>query len=216
MPTFRYHKLVRDNIWRWHEEAGHEVTGAQLEGEALRAAMTQKLHEEADEVTSATTRKELVEELADVQQLLDDLCESQGVDAAEVRKLQQQKRQKKGGFLEGYFIETVTMPDEDDKWVQYCREDPLKYPEVQGSTENVDPVLPAIQQGTYIHVKSGKYYEVIDVALHTETNEPLVVYRPLYDSRYAVFVRPYDMFIERVMIDGQTKRRFEKVEDKNT
>ena len=37
-------------------------------------------------------------------------------------------------------------------------------------------------KGTYRHNKSGKLYEVIDVALHTETDEKMVIYQALYDS----------------------------------
>jgi len=36
MPTFRFEKLVRDNIWRWHEESGHTVKGRRLTGAELR------------------------------------------------------------------------------------------------------------------------------------------------------------------------------------
>ncbi len=75
--------------------------------------------------------------------------------------------------------------------------------------------------GTYRHTKSGKLYQVIDVALHTETGEKMVVYRALYDhaelaGEYGMrpcFVRPYDMFFEDVTIDGTTRPRFEKIDD---
>ena len=39
-----------------------------------------------------------------------------------------------------------------------------------------DPEPKTIPKGTYRHTKSGKMYEVIGVALHTETNEQLVIY----------------------------------------
>lgn len=211
MPTFRYNKLVRDNIWQWHVESGHAPKGTQLTGEELRVAIATKLHEEADEVSDAKTREELVEEIADVQQLLDDLCASQGILLEELRDIQQKKREKKGGFLKGYFIETVTMPNEDDKWVAYCRAASEKYPEIDETTGHVNPVLPKLELGTYIHVKSGKKYEVTGVTFHTETNEPLVLYKPLYDSKYEIFARPYDMFTGEAQVNGETRHRFEKV-----
>lgn len=70
-----------------------------------------------------------------------------------------------------------------------------------------------IQKGTYRHSKSGQLYEVLGAALHTETDEPLVVYRPLYDSEYELFARPYAMFIENVELNGEVKPRFEKIGD---
>ncbi len=71
--------------------------------------------------------------------------------------------------------------------------------------------LPKLEKGKYLHHKSGKFYEVLGVALHTETGEALVIYRPLYDSKHEIFARPYEMFIENVEIGGRIVPRFEKV-----
>ncbi len=60
--------------------------------------------------------------------------------------------------------------------------------------------------GRYRHFK-GKEYEVVGVARHSETGEPLVVYRPLYGS-YELTVRPANMFTETVERDGRTQPRF--------
>ena len=77
----------------------------------------------------------------------------------------------------------------------------------------MNQVFPIIEKGTYRHSKKGRLYEVLGVALQTETNEPLVIYRPLYENEYEIFARPYEMFIENVAINGETKPRFEKVND---
>ena len=131
MPTFKYAKLVRDNIWRWHEENGHTVTGQKLQGVELRKKLGEKLHEEADEVSAALSREEIIEEIADVRQILDDLCAEEAITESEVVAAQTKKSARKGGFREGRYIETVTIPNEDDEWAQYCRKSPEKYPEVQ-------------------------------------------------------------------------------------
>lgn len=73
--------------------------------------------------------------------------------------------------------------------------------------------FPSIEKGTYRHSKKGHLYEVLGMALHTETDEPLVIYRPLYDSEYELFARPYTMFIEQVELNGVVVPRFEKVDD---
>ncbi len=130
MPTFKYAKLVRDKIWGFHEADGHTVIGKKLTGVELRRALCEKLHEEADEVDTALTKEQLTEELADVRQILDDLCAEEGVLEAEVKTAQAKKFAKKGGFQGGRYIEMVTIADENDKWVQYCRSSPDKYPEV--------------------------------------------------------------------------------------
>ena len=63
-----------------------------------------------------------------------------------------------------------------------------------------------VKPGRYRHFK-GKYYEVIGVARHSETEEELVVYRPLYGER-GLWVRPLSMWNELVERDGKTCRRF--------
>lgn len=55
-----------------------------------------------------------------------------------------------------------------------------------------------IKKGVYQHYKNKKFYEVLDIALHTETEELLVIYKPLYKSEYKLFARPYKMFSEKV------------------
>lgn len=131
MPTFKYAKLVRDNIPGWHREKGHTVKGRQLTKDELRDALIEKLHEEADEVSGALSAEELVEEIGDVQQIIDDLCAVMGIAKEDVATLVAKKTGRKGGFLNGEYIETVTIPNEDDRWTQYCRRDPAKYPEVK-------------------------------------------------------------------------------------
>jgi hypothetical protein len=63
--------------------------------------------------------------------------------------------------------------------------------------------------GKYRHYK-GNDYEVVGVATHSETHEPMVVYRPLYGER-ALWVRPLAMFMEEVTVDGKTVPRFAKI-----
>ncbi|NYZ61415.1 DUF1653 domain-containing protein [Luteimonas deserti] len=71
------------------------------------------------------------------------------------------------------------------------------------------PVLPALAPGRYRHYK-GRDYDVIGVARHSETLEPVVVYRPLYGEG-ALWVRPYAMFVETVDVDGVEVLRFAPV-----
>lgn len=69
------------------------------------------------------------------------------------------------------------------------------------------PLLTPIRLGLYRHYK-GLMYEVIDTARHSETLEPMVVYRALYGER-GLWVRPAAMFQEVVMVEGQRLPRFE-------
>ena len=64
--------------------------------------------------------------------------------------------------------------------------------------------------GRYRHYKGGEY-EVLGVATHSESEERLVVYRPLYGAG-ELWVRPLAMFIESVEVDGQSVPRFSLIE----
>ena len=64
----------------------------------------------------------------------------------------------------------------------------------------------SVKLGVYEHYK-GKSYQVLGVALHSETLEELVVYKALYGEGL-VWVRPLDMFLGEVEVGGEKKRRF--------
>lgn len=64
----------------------------------------------------------------------------------------------------------------------------------------------AVKIGRYRHFK-GKEYEVLGTATHSETLEPMVVYRALYGDG-ALWVRPVSMFLETVEHDGVKQSRF--------
>lgn len=60
-------------------------------------------------------------------------------------------------------------------------------------------------------------YEVIGIALHSEEKVYMVAYRPVYSNTYLApanfSVRPLDMFMENVEINGKTLPRFEHITD---
>ncbi len=68
----------------------------------------------------------------------------------------------------------------------------------------------AIPPGRYRHFK-GREYEVIAVARHSETEEPMVVYRALYGDG-GVWCRPAGMWNEQVTRDGVSYRRFYRLD----
>jgi hypothetical protein len=64
-----------------------------------------------------------------------------------------------------------------------------------------------VRPGRYRHFKGGEY-EVLGVARHSETDEALVVYRPLYGAG-GLWVRPLANFRETVTTDGRDVPRFQ-------
>ena len=63
-----------------------------------------------------------------------------------------------------------------------------------------------LRPGRYRHFK-GKEYELLFLATHSETLEPMVVYRALYGER-GIWVRHAAMWNEEIERDGRTVRRF--------
>ncbi len=72
-----------------------------------------------------------------------------------------------------------------------------------------------LKPGKYQHYK-GKIYEVIGLAVHTETEERMVLYRACYElpdlrkelGHRPYFVRPFEMFVEHVNLGGERIPRF--------
>ena len=73
-------------------------------------------------------------------------------------------------------------------------------------TDEILPPLTPTRKGQYRHYK-GMRYEVIDTVRHSETLEPMTLYRALYGEQ-GLWVRPSAMFEEEVVIDGVRQPRF--------
>lgn len=78
------------------------------------------------------------------------------------------------------------------------------------SDETLPPLI-TMPPGLYRHYK-GNLYQVIDTVRHSETLEPMTLYRALYGER-GLWVRPAAMFGETVVVDGLAQPRFARVQD---
>lgn len=96
----KYPKLVRDNI----PEIVEKISGKKVKTRVLKddleylGYLLQKVEEEASELANAEGRDHQIEEIADVMELLDTLIEFNGLDWEQVRKVQEEKRMRRGGF----------------------------------------------------------------------------------------------------------------------
>ena len=77
--------------------------------------------------------------------------------------------------------------------------------------EQALPPLTPTPPGRYRHYK-GNLYDVIGTVRHSETLEPLTLYRALYGER-GLWVRPAAMFNEEVLIDGVVQPRFMRISE---
>lgn len=68
-----------------------------------------------------------------------------------------------------------------------------------------------LELGLYKHFK-GNIYEVIALAKDHETLDLLVIYKATYQPEGVnLWVRPLEMFIETVVVEGIERKRFEKL-----
>ncbi|MDP2255459.1 MAG: DUF1653 domain-containing protein [Polaromonas sp.] len=73
------------------------------------------------------------------------------------------------------------------------------------------PPLIVTPPGLYRHYK-GMRYEVVGTVRHSESLEPMTLYRALYGEQ-GLWVRPAAMFNEEVVIDGVRQPRFARQPD---
>lgn len=69
-----------------------------------------------------------------------------------------------------------------------------------------------VKKGVYEHYK-GKQYRVLGVVRHSETLQELVLYETLYENDLSkLWVRPLEMFVETIEVDGKVVPRFKFIE----
>ena len=71
------------------------------------------------------------------------------------------------------------------------------------------------QVGAIYRHYSGKQYKIIAIGYHSESLKKHVVYQALYDDKQfgnqAIWIRPLEMFMETIIIDGKETKRFTKI-----
>lgn len=78
------------------------------------------------------------------------------------------------------------------------------------SAEKLPPLVPT-PPGRYRHYK-GQMYQVLDTVRHSETLEPMTLYRALYGDG-GLWVRPAAMFTETISVGGALQARFTRLPD---
>jgi hypothetical protein len=76
-------------------------------------------------------------------------------------------------------------------------------------TDNDLPPLIETPLGRYRHYKGGEY-DVVGTVRHSETLEPMTLYRALY-GQMGLWVRPAAMFNDTLQVDGVQRKRFTQI-----
>ncbi|NLM54429.1 MAG: nucleoside triphosphate pyrophosphohydrolase [Firmicutes bacterium] len=99
-----YEKLVRDRIPDIIQAKGKDCRFSRVSGEQLMSGLEAKLSEEIQEFIDSGRD---LEELADILEVVDGLASHLGSSFEEIMKLKQKKRNERGGFQEGIWLEWV-------------------------------------------------------------------------------------------------------------
>jgi predicted house-cleaning noncanonical NTP pyrophosphatase (MazG superfamily) len=128
MPKFELNKLVRDGLKNEYERTNQNPVFRELSIDELKTQLARKIIEEANEIRVNSRPDEVIDEVADIRQILDDIMAIYDITEGQVKSAQQKKYDKKGGFANGVFVEILEL-DDNDPWVGYYRRNPDIFPE---------------------------------------------------------------------------------------
>jgi len=107
--SHKYHKLVRDTIPELIRDNGEKPVVRKMSVKEFKNEIRKKLIEEVTELVHATDRQSLLEELADIQEVLIALYEVEHIECSDVTKAARAKRKVRGSFSKRLFLEDVVV-----------------------------------------------------------------------------------------------------------
>ena len=135
MRYFKFSKLVRDKIVDHMRSNNQELYGLhKLDDKTFERELLRKLVEESEEASSADGQKEVLKELADVQEIIDTLKSLLKISDEELSIAKKKKIEKNGSFDNRCYVEGIGV-EEDSKWLEFYLKNPEKYPEVEKPIE---------------------------------------------------------------------------------
>ena len=126
-------KLVRDKLADVISAEGHEVDSVKLDKSDLSLAIVGKIPEEQAELLQAVEsddRNDIIYEIADILALVESLAKVCGIEMKDIDNAKSEKASKKGEFIEGVQINSVTLnPNSEDYgfWLKHFRENSDRY-----------------------------------------------------------------------------------------
>mgnify|MGYP000904656588 CR=1 FL=1 len=129
MRYFKFDRLVRDEIVYQILKNGDLPNYRYLDDDEYVRRLKEKLLEESQEVCVAEKKEDLLEELADVLEVVESMLEVMGSSKLDLRKVQAKKRKINGSFKKRIVVEYVRC-EEKSKWLNYYLENKQKYPEI--------------------------------------------------------------------------------------
>lgn len=129
MRKFKFAKLVRDKIVDSAISNNQIPHYRVLKKKEYILELKRKIVEEANELPDVKEREEMIKEIADIQEVLDNLTEVLRIKPGEIKKAQEEKNKKAGSFQKRIYIDIFEVPEESE-WITYLTANPEKYPEI--------------------------------------------------------------------------------------
>ena len=132
MTKFKLEKLIRHEllIKLLHNEVNCKIKT--LSAIDYKNELFSKLTEEVDEIKQTANIKELIEEIADVLEVIDAICIAHDINFKDVKKQKKAKFKDKGTFTINSFVESIEF-NHDPKfkpYIEYYQKNSAKYPEI--------------------------------------------------------------------------------------
>ena len=161
-----FNKLVRDKIPEKSQNGGESVRVTRLVGDQLLRVLREKLVEESYEALAASDHDEIIDELADVEEVIEGILKQLKVKRQELKDKQKAKNTKVGGFEKGYVLLDTNNPS-PTRQVNMDATRPLEL------GDSSSPDAPIIEQ-----VAQSAHFSVIakwsDKRVHGPANEQLL------------------------------------------
>lgn len=104
MKIVKYNKLIRDKIPKIIKDDGWIPILKTLNKKEYLLALKKKVLEEANELINAKNKKDILDEIVDIQEILDALTLEIGLTKTEIKNQQKQKNKKRGAFKKRLFL----------------------------------------------------------------------------------------------------------------
>jgi predicted house-cleaning noncanonical NTP pyrophosphatase (MazG superfamily) len=135
MRRFKIDKLIRKKFLETLSLLGQNFNEKTLNAEAYIPYIKEKLVEESQEVMNSQNATELMEELADVLEVIHAFCNAYGFNFEYIDSLRLCKKEERGGFEDRLYSPYVDIED-NNPMISYYTSEPNKYPELSENKNN--------------------------------------------------------------------------------
>lgn len=126
---FKFDKLVRDKVPDRMDKKNIHISYYAMNHEEYIVELKRKLLEEAEEVVDANSKADLIEELADVLEVVYALSAACDISLAQIEDMRNVKKENRGGFDKKIYSKYIEI-DSDHKDIEYYLSSPNKYQEI--------------------------------------------------------------------------------------